>query len=40
VVEWFLSVIACFSKAKTKQTFTASKILPCSKELVSLLKSV
>ena len=25
VVEWFLIVIACFSKAKTKQTFTKSK---------------
>ena len=26
VVEWFLIVIACFSKAKAKQTFTKSKI--------------
>ena len=32
VVEWFLIVIACFSKAKTAQTFTKSKILPCSKK--------
>ena len=39
VVEWFLIVIACFSKAKTKQTFTKSKTLPCSKKLFSLLKS-
>jgi len=30
VVEWFLIVIACFSKAKTKKTFTKSKTLPCS----------
>ena len=30
VAEWFLFVIACFSKAKTKQTFTKSKTLPCS----------
>ena len=39
VVEWFLIVIACFSKAKTKQTSTKSKTLPCSKKLFSLLKS-
>ena len=39
VVEWFLVVIACFSKAKTKQTFTKSKTLPCSKKLFYLLKS-
>jgi len=39
VVEWFLIVIACFSKAKTKQTFTKSKTFPCSKKLCSLLKS-
>jgi len=39
VGEWFLIVIACFSKAKTKQTFTKSKTLPCSKKLFSLLKS-
>ena len=30
VVEWFLIVIACFSKAETKQAFTKSKTLPCS----------
>jgi len=36
VVEWFLIVIACFSKAKTKQTFTKSNTLPCSKNLFSL----
>ena len=39
VVELFLIVIACFSKAKTKQTFTKSKILPCPKKMFSLLKS-
>jgi len=33
LVEWFLIVIACFSKAKTKQTLTKSKTLPCSKKL-------
>ena len=37
--EWFLIVIAFFSKAKKKQTFPKSKTLPCSKKLFSLLKS-
>ena len=33
VVEWFLIVIVCFSKAKTKQTFIRSKTLPSSNKL-------
>jgi hypothetical protein len=38
VAEWFLIVIACFSKAKNKANLYPKK-LPCSKELFSLLKS-
>ena len=30
----------CVPEAKTKQTFTKSNFLPCSKKLCSLLKSV
>jgi len=40
VAEWFLIVIACFSKEKKQsRPLPHQKTLPCSKELFSLLKS-
>ena len=38
VVEWFLTVIACFSKAKTKQTFTTIKNFTLFKKAVFFIK--